>query len=254
MPTLLAVIPHPDDESYSFGGTIALAARAGWRCYVECATHGERGKRHDGGPDGRDDLAEAREAELETSCRVLWAEPPVFWGLPDGDLRLHRGEHDRLRRSFRELRPDLVLTLGEDGAYGHPDHIAVHRWVREAWETSPEPRPVLLFASFAKGLLVPQYEKCAGMMGDPPTPAVGAIGDEAFHHEVDISSVASVKRKAIAAHRSQLPGGDPEAIFPAGIVAALMESERFVDASGSAGSEAAKLLASIRPKTSGTKA
>ena len=50
MPALLAIIPHPDDESYSFGGTLALAAAASWRCLVQCATSGERGKRHDGGP------------------------------------------------------------------------------------------------------------------------------------------------------------------------------------------------------------
>ena len=53
MPTLLAVIAHPDDESYSFGGTLALAAQAGWRCHVLSLTSGEGGKRNDGGPDGQ---------------------------------------------------------------------------------------------------------------------------------------------------------------------------------------------------------
>lgn len=252
MPALLAIIPHPDDESYSFGGTIALAARAGWRCYIECATHGERGKRHDGGPTGRDAIAEVREAELEASCRVLWAEPPGFWGLPDGDLRLHRGEQSRIQRLFRDLQPDLVLTLGPDGAYGHPDHTALHRWVREAWGAMPEPRPNLLFAAFQAGLFLPQYEKCIGMMGDPPSPAPEAIGSDTFDYELDISTVANVKRKAIAAHRSQLPGGDPEAMFPPGIVAALMEAERFAGAAGSPQPATAALLASIRPKTAGT--
>src|SRR5512135_2686678 len=162
MPNLLAIIAHPDDESYSFGGTIALAARAGWRCHIECATDGERGKRHDGGPEGREALAEAREEELAESCRVLWAEEPQFWGLPDGDLRLHRGETARIQRLFRTLEPAIVLTLGADGAYGHPDHTAVHRWVRDAWESFKGERPALLYAAFPPGLFVPQYEKCIG--------------------------------------------------------------------------------------------
>src|SRR3970040_1322526 len=75
MPTLLAVIPPPDDESYSFAGTIALAADAGWDCLVHCATYGEGGERHDGGSPGRNALADAREAALRESCRILGARP-----------------------------------------------------------------------------------------------------------------------------------------------------------------------------------
>ena len=43
MGTILAVIPHPDDETYSFGGTLVLAAAKGWRCFVAPATAGEAG-------------------------------------------------------------------------------------------------------------------------------------------------------------------------------------------------------------------
>ena len=132
MPTLLAIIPHPDDETSGFGGTLALAAAAGWRCVIHCATSGEKGKRHDGGPSGALNVGRAREAELRESCRILGSEPPHFWGLPDGSLRLHGGEHARIKRLVTNLQPDVILTLGEDGAYGHPDHLAVTRWVAES--------------------------------------------------------------------------------------------------------------------------
>lgn len=234
MPRLLAFIPHPDDESYSFGGTIALAARTGWDCYVECASFGERGKRHDGDDTTPNGVAEAREAELEASCRRLGANPPGFWGLPDGELRLHRGEQRRILAAITRLQPNLVLTLGSDGVYGHPDHIALHRWVSEAWSALPAGRPPLLYAAFPPGLFLPQYEKCIGMMGDPPTPPPTAIGAAERHYAVDIHPVRETKLASIGAHRSQLPGGDPEALFPPGLVHALLEEEWFTDASGRA--------------------
>lgn len=245
MPRLLAFIPHPDDESYSFGGTIALAARAGWDCYVECASSGERGKRHDGGDLAPNGVAEAREAELEASCRLLGADRPRFWGLPDGELRSHRGEQPRILAAITRLQPDLLLALGPDGAYGHPDHIALHRWVNEAWAALPAGRPPLLYAAFLPGLFLPQYEKCIGMMGDPPTPPPAAIGAAARHYAVDIRSVRETKLACIRAHLSQLPGGDPEALFPPGIVAALLEEEWFTDAAGQVTPSTAALLASL---------
>ena len=226
MPTLLAVIPHPDDESYGFAGAIGLAARAGWRCVVHCATSGERGKRHDGGPAGALNVGRAREAELGESCRLLGAEPPVFWGLPDGALRLHDGERRRLRAALDSLQPDVVLTLGPDGAYGHPDHLAVHRWVVDGWAEGGG-RSTLLFAAFPEGLFVPQWEKCRHMLGEPPSPAAGEMGTASADYVLDITAVAALKLSVIAAHRTQLPGGDPHALFPAGIVAALLAEERF---------------------------
>ncbi|HEY5477471.1 MAG TPA: PIG-L family deacetylase, partial [Tepidiformaceae bacterium] len=50
MPKLLAIIPHPDDEAYSFGGTIALATLAGWKCLVVCCSSGEAGELNGGPP------------------------------------------------------------------------------------------------------------------------------------------------------------------------------------------------------------
>ena len=248
MPTLLAIIPHPDDEAYSFGGTIALAARAGWRCLVHCASAGEGGKRHDGGPAGAADVGEARVAELAASCAVMGAEPPMVWGLPDGELMGMGSQAGRVAELLDGTRPDLVLALGADGAYGHPDHIAVHRWVLEAWQGIGDRRPPLLFAAFPKGLFLPQYEKCIGMMGDPPEPPPWAIGADAWDYTVPIAAARDTKLAAIGAHGTQLPGGDPEALFPRGIVVALLREEHFTDARGGANRATAALLARLNPK------
>lgn len=242
---LLAFIPHPDDESYSFGGLIALAARAGWACFVHCATSGEGGGRNDGGRTGKDALASAREGELAESCRILGADPPVFWRLPDGGLKGRELETDRISRAIRSSHADLVVTLGPDGAYGHPDHIALHRWVSDAWHALEGDKPPLLYAAFPRGLFIPQWVKCIGMMGNPPSPSADDIGATETHYSIDITSVATAKRNAIAAHRTQLPGGDPEALFPPGIVASLLHLERFTDASGAPDPRVEALLAEI---------
>ncbi|MGE3073700.1 MAG: PIG-L deacetylase family protein [Dehalococcoidia bacterium] len=246
MPRLLAFIPHPDDESYSFGGTIALASQAGWDCFVECASFGEKGKRHDGGPARPNDVAEARERELVASCEVLGAHPPRFWGLPDGEMRLHRGEQARIRLLVAELRPSLVLALGADGAYGHPDHVALYRWVSEAWGSlGPQLKPALLYAAFPKGLFLPQWAKVGKKLGDPPDPPATAIGRHSFDYEVPIAAVRETKLAAVTAHHSQLPGGDPEAIFPPGILRELLDVERFTDAAGGADPALREQLAAL---------
>lgn len=250
MPTLLAVTPHPDDESYSFGGTIARAADDGWRCLVVCASSGEAGERHNGGPLESGSLAATREAELAESCRLLGAQILATLRLPDGHLREVPPPAGALDDALTAAAPDVVLALGADGAYGHPDHLAVYRWVTEAWARLASPPP-LLFAAFPRGLFLPQYELCIGMMGDPPWPSPAAIGALRPQSSVDIRGVASRKLAAVAAHRSQLPGGDPYALFPRGIVAALLSSEWFVSAGDLTSAQRSALPAWVRPEMDG---
>ena len=40
---LLAVLPHPDDETLGMGATVARYAAEGIAVYLVCATRGERG-------------------------------------------------------------------------------------------------------------------------------------------------------------------------------------------------------------------
>jgi len=249
VPKLLAIIPHPDDEAYSFGGTIALATLAGWECLVVCCSSGEAGELN-GGPPNPATLGPLRERELVRSCEALGAAAPRFWRWPDGALSGLDGAGD-VRRLLEQEAPDLVIALGADGAYGHPDHLAVHRWVVDAWSVLDAARPPLLFAAFPRGLFLPQYAKCIGMMGDPPDPPASAIGAAIAHYEVPVATVAATKLAAISAHASQLPGGRPEALFPPGIVASLLEVESFTDARGIAYPATSALLSSLAGTTGG---
>jgi LmbE family N-acetylglucosaminyl deacetylase len=48
---LLAVFPHPDDETLGLGPTLARYAAEGIETYLVCATRGERGWFDSEGPD-----------------------------------------------------------------------------------------------------------------------------------------------------------------------------------------------------------
>ncbi|MGB4862184.1 MAG: hypothetical protein WBO97_06970, partial [Tepidiformaceae bacterium] len=72
-----------------------------------------------------------------------------------------------------------------------------------------------------------------------------AIGVVAWDYEVPISAIRAIKLASIAAHRSQLPDGDPRSMFPPGIVDALLETEHFTDASGAINPDTVDLLATF---------
>jgi LmbE family N-acetylglucosaminyl deacetylase len=40
---------------------------------------------------------------------------------------------------MRRVRPDVVVTFGPDGAYGHPDHIAISQFTTAAIIAAADP-------------------------------------------------------------------------------------------------------------------
>src|SRR6478609_824308 len=132
---LLAVLAHPDDESLGFGGTFAKYAAEGMETYLVTATRGERGRF---GPRGeRGDPAEVgrlREAELRAAAAVLGIREVSVLGFPDGavDKEPAAAAIRAIVTHIRRIQPDVVVTFGPEGAYGHPDHIAVSQFTTAA--------------------------------------------------------------------------------------------------------------------------
>ena len=69
--TLLAVLAHPDDETFGMGGTLALYAHQGVDVYLVCATRGEVGEMEEKYMRGFETIAERREAELRCAAENL---------------------------------------------------------------------------------------------------------------------------------------------------------------------------------------
>lgn len=140
--TVLGVWAHPDDETYLSGGVLAATGRNGQRVACVTATAGERGTADPARwPPQR--LASLRRGELARALELLGVEEHRWLGYADGGCASipHETAVARLVAILEEVRPDTILTFGSDGVTGHPDHLAVGRWARDAAaRTGWEPR------------------------------------------------------------------------------------------------------------------
>src|SRR5512135_2668817 len=125
---LLAILAHPDDESLGFGGTLAKYGAEGGQTYLVTATRGEHGRFGSLGKGGDPvEVGRVREAELRAAAAVLGIHEVSILGYPDGgvdkvEAPIAVGE---IVSHIRRIRPHVIITFGPEGAYGHPDHVAI---------------------------------------------------------------------------------------------------------------------------------
>lgn len=141
--TLLAVRPHPDDESSSTGGMLAYYSDRGVRTGVVICTGGEEGPIRDPDLDtvaDRPRLREIRTREVKEACSILGVAELRMLGYRDSGMAdTPANQHPEaftnvdlleatgnLVRIIRELRPRVIVTEPPGGIYPHPDHIMCH--------------------------------------------------------------------------------------------------------------------------------
>ena len=143
---LMAVLAHPDDESLGFGGALARYAAEGVETYLVTATLGQRGRFRGQPPGpghpGPERLAEIREGELRCAARALGVRELSLLGYADAELDQAdpREAVARIVVHLRRVRPQVVLTFAPEGAYGHPDHIAICQFTTAATVAAADPR------------------------------------------------------------------------------------------------------------------
>jgi LmbE family N-acetylglucosaminyl deacetylase len=184
----LAVIAHPDDESFGLGAVLSALVDAGVRVTAICFTHGEASTL------GADigDLHHERAAELADAARALGLGRVELLGHPDGelaDVSLARLS-DEVVQAARSDQSELVVTFDEGGITGHPDHQRATEAARAA--ANQLGLPVLAWA--VPGAVA------AALNAEFATAFVGrSAGD------IDIALPVERARQlqAIACHRSQ---------------------------------------------------
>ena len=154
--TLLAVRPHPDDESSSTGGMLAYYSARNVRTGVVICTGGEEGEIRDPDLDPVADkprLRELRAREVKNACEILGVAELRMLGFrdsgmadtsanqhPEAFVNVDRSEAAcRLVRVIRELRPRVIVTEPPGGMYPHPDHIMCHEITMDAFEAAGDP-------------------------------------------------------------------------------------------------------------------
>lgn len=132
---LLAVLAHPDDESLGFGGTLAKYAAEGVETHLVTATRGERGRFFEQGKTADPaEVGRVREAELRAAAAVLGIHQVSVLGYGDAvlDQTGPAAAIGAIAAHIRRVRPHVVVTFGPEGAYGHPDHIAISQFTTAA--------------------------------------------------------------------------------------------------------------------------
>jgi LmbE family N-acetylglucosaminyl deacetylase len=159
-PRLMAVLAHPDDESLGAGGTLAKYASEGVEVFLLTATRGDAGRYHGlrpGDPEhpGALALANIREAELRAAASVLGVRETFLLDYRDQQLDAAnpREAVAGIVGHVRRVRPDVVLTFGPDGSYGHPDHVAISQLTTAAILAAADPT----FASNASHATAPPH-------------------------------------------------------------------------------------------------
>ncbi len=124
---ILGVFAHPDDETFCAGGTLAHYVDAGATVMVVSATPGDAGQIRDAKIATRRTLGKIRAEELQRACQELGVQHTLCLTYGDGTLNdgLMESLVKDVARIIREFRPDVLITFGDDGAYGHPDHIVI---------------------------------------------------------------------------------------------------------------------------------
>jgi N-acetylglucosamine malate deacetylase 2 len=193
---MLAILAHPDDESFAVGGTLAKYAHQDVQVILLCATRGEAGisgvKPEEAG--------DIRERELRRAAEHLGIEV-FFLGYSDGELAQTKPEAllETVACWIDLVQPQVILTFGPDGVSGHSDHVTISHIVTQAYDLS-----------YNKGMLLYIRPSEATVLGCGVS--FSNMGDGKRLVEVDISAYKLEKARAIQSHVSQTPGlpGRPE--------------------------------------------
>ncbi len=211
---IACIFAHPDDDTYSVGGSLALHAGADLEVTVVMTTSGESGQIVDPSLATRETLGAVREAEDRASWAALGLEPTIHvLRYPDGGVA--NVPREDLVAAYVEIllaaEPDVVVTFGPDGITGHPDHIAVGAAATEAFHAArsqAERGPGrLLFCVLSEDRLAALDEalRARGMEAmDPAQPLrPRGVPDRTIGVSVDVAGAFDRKVEALRCHRTQ---------------------------------------------------
>jgi len=223
--SLLAVFAHPDDESLTMGGTLARYSRQGVDLSLICATRGEWGPISDPSLATRENLGQVRERELRAACELLGVRWLQFLDCFDGQV-MHSDWseiEERLVRYIRLIKPQVIVTFGPDGIYGHPDHIAIGQLTATAFNSAgneacfpehleeglkPHQAEKLYYTQIPEGLVSQMVEAVRAEHSQARIwdmdPGSFGVPEDTITTIIDVSKHAPTKLKALRCHRTQL--------------------------------------------------
>ena len=124
----LAVVAHPDDESFGLGAVLSALSGAGVAVRALCLTHGEASTLG-----STVNLAQVRVCELRAAATVLGVCDVALLDYPDGGLADVPFDALDAETEKRLGAADLLLLFEPRGVTGHPDHQAASPRRQRRW-------------------------------------------------------------------------------------------------------------------------
>lgn len=201
----LFVFAHPDDETFSSGGTIAQLTKAGNTVVVITATRGEMGQLGDPPITTQENLGAVREQEAKDAAKVLGISTIHFLNFKDGSL--DKVSAEKLEKAIFPLflaeKPDIVITFDKHGGSNHPDHKAISKAATNCFKKylKSVTKKVKLYHTAMPVSYLEKYKNTdleykffGKIIGTP---------DEEITTIIDITSTYRIKHKAAECHRTQ---------------------------------------------------
>jgi LmbE family N-acetylglucosaminyl deacetylase len=221
MSTLVVFHAHPDDEAIATGGTMVRAAEAGHRVVLVVATRGERGEVAEGYLEPGEALWQRRVEETHAAAAVLGVSRVEFLGYVDSGMAGLPTNDDpdcfwqadaeeaarRLAAILTDEGADVLTAYDENGVYGHPDHIQVHRVGVRAAQMAGTPRVYLntVDQDFLEQSMADLAASGVELPGDfDPGELDLGVPHERITTTVDVRGTLDLKRKAMGCHASQI--------------------------------------------------
>jgi LmbE family N-acetylglucosaminyl deacetylase len=225
--TLVSFHAHPDDECIGTGGVMARAAEEGHRVVLVVATRGEHGEVVDGFLEPGERLGDRREREVHAAAEVLGVARVAFLGYTDSGM-MGTATNDapesfwqadvedaaaRLAAVLTEEGADVLTVYDDNGGYGHPDHIQVHRVGVRAAELAgtPEVYEATMNRDEMRAMFAEARDQGLDLGDDAPAEAeleaeAASFGvpAEQLTTCVDVTRWLPTKRAAMRAHASQI--------------------------------------------------
>jgi len=194
--TIMVFTPHPDDDLFGCGGTLALLAKNGNKVIIVIYTNDNKGSFDLEMTSER--LARIRKAEEEAAMDVLGIpKTNLHWmGYEDGELEYAEPKAlcGQAARLIRQHRPDVIFSI-DPGEWHERWHKSDHRMA--AFNTADAIRAAEFHLYYPEHLLVEGLKPFK-----VPLMMFYYAASEA-NYWVDISSVIDQKIKAVSKHVSQ---------------------------------------------------
>lgn len=226
---ILAVFPHPDDETWIAGGTLAQCVDSGLDVRVVSLTAGEKGWDRTGQYSTEAEMADVRTREFYAACTALAIDNSAVLEFSDGTLTANEVSA-WLAEEVERHRPRFLLTFGEDGGYGHVDHIATFDAVRSLIDDGADGFTWLTTIA-SSGRTVDIWRALRKLRTSAPI----VVSDFPDRRRRSIKrpmqtvplTDAALERKleALRAHRSQLRNEDPRSFVDEQLMATLLGEE-----------------------------